>query len=139
MQSPCCASPVIPDLATLAETIPDRELNMTTTLEDQFLNTMMIQSGAESTAEAVAIVPQDWPATGNWSLINLLCHRAFAAFRNQAAIRNFGVYYYGDFGPGDTVTAVSRKVVRGRLSWLEATMTRDSVLVAIATAPYDDL
>ncbi|OJJ66183.1 hypothetical protein ASPBRDRAFT_666591 [Aspergillus brasiliensis CBS 101740] len=42
MQCPCCASPDFPDLATLAETIPDRELNMSTSLEDQFLNTLMI-------------------------------------------------------------------------------------------------
>ncbi|RDH26464.1 hypothetical protein BDQ94DRAFT_177782 [Aspergillus welwitschiae] len=139
IQCPCCASPDIPDQATLAETIPDRELNMSTTLEDQFLNTLRIQPGAESTAEAVAIVPQDWQATGDRSLISLLCHRAFNAFRNQAAIRTFGIYYYGDFGPGDTLTAVSRTVVRGRLTWLEATVTRDSVLVAIATALYDDL
>ncbi|BCR99737.1 uncharacterized protein AKAW2_50079S [Aspergillus luchuensis] len=41
-QCPCCASPVIPDLATLAETIPDRELNMSTTPEDQFSNTLRI-------------------------------------------------------------------------------------------------
>ncbi|PYH67079.1 uncharacterized protein BO88DRAFT_466327, partial [Aspergillus vadensis CBS 113365] len=129
--------PVIPDLATLAENIPTRELKMSTTLRDQFLSTLRIQPGAESTAEAVAIVPQDWQATGDWSFISLLCHRAFNTFRNQAAIQNFGIYYYGDFGPGDTLTAVSRTVVRGRLTWLQA--TRDSVLVAIATALYDDL
>ncbi|GKZ95674.1 hypothetical protein AnigIFM59636_009682 [Aspergillus niger] len=134
MQCPCCASPDILDLATLAETVTDRELNMSTSLEDQFLNTLIILSGAESAAEAVAIVPQDWLATGNLSLINLLCHRTFAAFRNQSAIQNFSVYYYGDFGAGDTVTAVYRKVVRGRLTWLEATVTRDSVLLAIAPA-----
>ncbi|PYH67012.1 uncharacterized protein BO88DRAFT_427224 [Aspergillus vadensis CBS 113365] len=123
IQCPCCASPDIPDLATLAETIPGQELSMSTSLEDRFLNTLMIQSGAESAAEVVAIVPQDWLATGNWSLINLLCHRAFAAVRHQAAIRNFGVYYYRDFGAGDTLTAVSRTVVRGRLTWLETTVT----------------
>ncbi|OJZ81144.1 hypothetical protein ASPFODRAFT_52169, partial [Aspergillus luchuensis CBS 106.47] len=99
MQCPCCASPDIPDLATLAETIPGQELSMSTSLEDQFLNTLMIQLGTEFTAEVEATVPQDWLATENWSLINVLCHRVFAAFRNQAAIRNFDVYYYGGFGP----------------------------------------
>jgi len=32
---------------------------------------------------------------------------------------------------------VARRVFRSRLSWLEATVARDSVLVATATALYD--
>jgi hypothetical protein len=63
-------------------------------------------------------------------------HLLFSTFRHQEGIRNFSVYYYERFIPGDTLNAMARRVFRRQLSWLEATVTRDSVLVATATAQY---
>jgi hypothetical protein len=61
----------------------------------------------------------------------------FSTFEYQGGIRNFSVYYYERFRPGDTLTVVSRRVFRRQLSWLEATVARDNVVVATATALYD--
>jgi hypothetical protein len=83
------------------------------------------------------VVPQDRRAAGNYLLVDLICHRLFSTFRHQEGIRNFT--YYERFIPGDTLTVVARRVFRRQLSWLEATATRDSVLVAIATALYHDV
>ena len=139
-ECPCCASPPLPDLETLAEAIPDRGLDtpgLPSTLEGQFLNSMSLLSAAESSTRAAAIVPQDRLANGHWPLVTLLCHRVFDARGDRAEIRNFSVFHYGTFGPGDVLTAVSRKVIRDRLTWLEATVTRDRVLVATAAALYE--
>ena len=70
-------------------------------------------------------------------MVTLLYHRVFNACGDQAKIRKFGVFYHGTFGPGDVLTAVSRKVIRDQLTWLGATVTRDGELVATATAIYD--
>ncbi|KAL3469044.1 hypothetical protein BJX99DRAFT_265560 [Aspergillus californicus] len=136
----CCASPPLPDLETLAEAIPDHGLDtpgLSSTLEGQFLDSVSLLPAAESSTQAAAIVPHDRQADGHWLLVTLLCHRVFDACGDQAKIRNFGVFYHGTFGPGDVLTAVSRKVTRDRLTWLEATVTHDGALVAIATALYD--
>jgi hypothetical protein len=130
----------LPDLATLAEAISDRGRDtpeLSSTLEGQFLDSVSLLPAAESVAQAAAIVPHDRQANGNWLLVTLLCHRVFDACGDQAEIRNFGVFYHGTFGPGDVLTAVSRKVIRDQLTWLEATVTRDGALVATATALYD--
>ncbi|OJJ52273.1 hypothetical protein ASPSYDRAFT_52173 [Aspergillus sydowii CBS 593.65] len=136
----CCASPSLPDLETLAEAIPDRELDrpgLSSTLESQFLDSVSLLPAAESSTQAAAIVPHDRQASGHWLLVTLLCHRVFDACGDHAEIRNFGVFYHGTFGPGDVLTAISRKVIRDRLTWLEATVTRDGALVATATALCD--
>jgi hypothetical protein len=83
------------------------------------------------------VVPQDRRAAAHYLLIDLLCHRLFSTFRHQEGIRNFSVYYYERFIPGDTLTVVARRVFRRQLSWLEASVARGSVLVATATAQYD--
>ncbi|OJJ52019.1 hypothetical protein ASPSYDRAFT_165341 [Aspergillus sydowii CBS 593.65] len=133
----CCASPPLPDLETLAEAIPDRELDtpgLSSTPEGQFLDSVSFLRAAESSTQAAAIVPHDRQANGHWLLVTLLCHRVFDACGGHAEIRNFGVFYHGTFGPGDVLTAVSRKVIRDRLTWLEATVSREGALVATATA-----
>lgn len=140
-ECPCCASPPpLPDLEPLAEAIPDRGLETTalpSTLEGQFLDSVSLLPAAASSSRAAAIVPHDRQATGHWLLVTLLCHRVFDACGDRAELRNFGVFYHGMFEPGDVLTAVSRKVIRDRLTWLEATVTRDGALVATATALYD--
>ena len=139
-ECPCCASAPLPDLETFAEAIPDCGLGtpgLSSTLEGQFLNSVSLLPAAESSTRAVAIVPQDRRANDDWSLVTLLCHRVFDACGDRAEIRNFSVFYYGTFGPGDVLTAVSRKVIRDRLTWLEATVTRDRALVATAAALYE--
>ncbi|KOC07045.1 hypothetical protein AFLA70_559g000420 [Aspergillus flavus AF70] len=127
LECPCCRLPPVPELPTLAETIPQLDLNTSATLEERFLRTLAIQSQVGSTVRAA----------GYRLLIDLLCHRMFSTFRGQGGIRNFSVYYYERFLPGDTLTAVSRRVFRRQLSWLEATVARDSVVVAMATVLYD--
>ncbi|KAL2838687.1 hypothetical protein BJX68DRAFT_279749 [Aspergillus pseudodeflectus] len=134
---PCCRLPPVPELFTLAEAIPQLDLNKSATLEERFLKSLAIQPAVGSTVRATAVVPQDRRAAGHYLLIDLLCHRLFSTFRDQEGIRNFSVYYYERFIPGDTLTVVARKVFRRQLSWLEATVARDSVLVATATAQYD--
>jgi hypothetical protein len=139
-ECPCCASPPLPDLEPLAEAIPGRGLDtsgLPSTLEGQFLDSVSLLPAAESSTQAAAIVPHDRQANGHWLLVTLLCHRVFDACGDRAELRNFGVFYYGTFGPGDVLTAVSRKVIRDRLTWLEATVTCDGALVATATALYD--
>lgn len=139
-ECPCCASPPLPDLDTLAEAIPDPGLDtpgLPSTLEGQFLNSVSLLPAAESSTRAAAIVPQDRQANGHWSLVTLLCHRVFDTRGNRAEIRNFSMFYHGTFGPGDVLTAVSRKVIRDRLTWLEATVTRGRALVATAAALYE--
>ncbi|KAL4862651.1 hypothetical protein BDV12DRAFT_207094 [Aspergillus spectabilis] len=124
----CCASPPLPDLATLAEAISDRGRNtpgLSSTLEGQFLDSVSLLPAAESAAQAAAIVPHDRQANGHWLLVTLLCHRVFDACGDQAETRNFGVFYHGTFGPGDVSNLA------------ETTVTRDGALVAIATAFYD--
>jgi hypothetical protein len=133
---PCCRLPTVAELSTLTEDIPQLDLNKPATLEERFLKSLAIQPAVESTVRAAAVVPQDRRAAGNYLLVDLLCHRLFSTFRDQEGIRNFSVYYYERFIPGDTLTAVARRVFRRQLSWLEATVTRDSVLVATATAQY---
>ncbi|GLA55966.1 hypothetical protein AnigIFM63604_003314 [Aspergillus niger] len=135
-ECPDCRLPSVPELSTLAAAIPQLDLNTSATLEEQFLETLAIHSAVGST-RAAAVVPQDRRAAGHYVLIDLLCHRMFSTVRHQGGIRNFSVYYYARFLPGDTLTAVSRRVFRRHLSWLEATVARDSVVVATATALYD--
>ncbi|KAL2801654.1 hypothetical protein BJX63DRAFT_442049 [Aspergillus granulosus] len=134
---PCCRLPPVPELSTLAEAIPQLDLKKSATLEELFLKSLAIQPAVGSTVQTTAVVPQDRRAAGHYLLIDLLCHRLFSTFRHQEGIRNFSVYYYERFIPGDTLTAVARRVFRRQLSWLEATVARDSVLVATATAQYD--
>ena len=136
-ECPCCRLPPVPEPSTLAEAIPQLDLNNSATLEERFLKSLAIQPAVGSTIRAAALVPQDQRAAGHYLLIDLLCHRLFSTFRHQGGIRNFSVYYYNRFIPGDTLTVVARRVFRSRLSWLEATVARDSVLVATATALYD--
>ncbi|CEL11736.1 hypothetical protein ASPCAL14833 [Aspergillus calidoustus] len=136
-ECPCCRLPTVPELSTLAEAIPQLDLKEFATLEERFLKSLAIQPAVGSTVRAAAVVPQDRRAAGNYLLVDLICHRLFSTFRHQEGIRNFT--YYERFIPGDTLTVVARRVFRRQLSWLEATVTRDSVLVAIATALYHDV
>jgi hypothetical protein len=134
----CCASPPLPDLEILAEAIPDRGSNtpgLSSTLETQFLDSVSLLP-AESSIQATAVIPHDRQAKGHWLLVTLLCHRVFDVCGDQVEIRNFGVFYHATFGPGNALTAVSRKVIRDGLTWLEATVTRDGALVATASALY---
>ncbi|KAL2785331.1 hypothetical protein BJX66DRAFT_315013 [Aspergillus keveii] len=136
----CCASPPLPDLATLAEAISDRGSDtpgLSSTLESQFLESVSFLPASETRIQAAAVIPHARQAKGHWLLVTLLCHRVFDAWGDQVEIRNFSVFYHATFGPGDVLAAVSRKVIRDRLTWLEATVTRDSALVATATALYD--
>jgi hypothetical protein len=136
----CCASPPLPDLETLAEAIPDRGSNtpgLSLTLESQFLDSVSLLPAAESSIQATAVIPHDLQVKCHWLLVTLLCHRVFDACGDQAEIRNFGVFYHATFGPGDVFTAVSRKVIRDGLTWLEATVTRDGAVVATASPLYD--
>ncbi|EAW11452.1 uncharacterized protein ACLA_091500 [Aspergillus clavatus NRRL 1] len=135
---PCCRLPSVPELSTLAEAIPQLDLNKSVTLEEQFLKSLAIEPAVGSTVRAAAVVPQDQRAAGHYLLIDLLCHRLFSTFGHQEGIRNYSVYYYEHFIPGDTLTVVARKVFQRQLSWLEATVARDSILVATATAQYDN-
>lgn len=137
LECPCCRLPPVPELPTLTEAVPQLDLNTSATLEGRFLETVAIQPTAGPTVRAAAVVPPDRQAAGYYPLVDLLCHRMFSTFRHQGGIRNFSVYYYERFLPGDTLTVVSRKVFRRQLSWLEATVARDSVVVATATALYD--
>ncbi|KAL2841286.1 hypothetical protein BJX68DRAFT_278658 [Aspergillus pseudodeflectus] len=134
---PCCRLPPVPELSTLAEVIPELDLNKSATLDERFLKSSAVQPAVGSTVRVTAVVSQDRRAAGHYLLIDLLCHRLFSTFRYQEGIRNFSVYYYERFTPGDTLIVVARRVFRRQLSWLEASVARDSVLVAIATAQYD--
>ena len=126
----------MPDLKPLAEAILDRRLDTPgrlSTLEGQLLDSVSLLPAAKSSAQAAAIVPQGGQANG----VTLLYHRVFDACGDRAEIRNFGVLYDRTFGPGDVLTAVSRKVIQDQLTRLEATVTCDGALVATATALYD--
>ncbi|PLB55525.1 hypothetical protein P170DRAFT_422061 [Aspergillus steynii IBT 23096] len=140
-ECPYCVSPSIPDLATLAETIPDGESGTLSlaTLEDQFLRTVVNQPATESTTQVISIVPRDQRSSAYWSLVTLLCHRTFATYGNQTSIRNFSVSYHTKFEPGDVLRAVCRKVTQRRLIWFKATVTQNDVLVANASALYDEI
>ncbi|KAH8430027.1 uncharacterized protein LDX57_007698 [Aspergillus melleus] len=140
-ECPCCVSPPIPDLATLAEAIPDGEPGTLSlvTLEDQFLRTVVNQPATESTTQVISIVPRDQRSSSYWPLVTLLCHRTFATYGDQTSIRNFSVSYHTKFEPGDVLRAVCRKVTQRRLTWLKATVTRNDVLAANASALYDEI
>ncbi|GAA93344.1 hypothetical protein AKAW_11455 [Aspergillus luchuensis IFO 4308] len=114
-ECPCCASPPLPDLEPLSEAILDRRLDspgLPSTLEGQFLDSVSLLPAAESSAQAAAMVSQDAQANGHWLLVTLLCHRVFDACGDRAEFRYFSISYYRTFGPGDVLTAVSRKVIQ---------------------------
>jgi hypothetical protein len=91
VECPCCRLPPVPELSTLAEAIPQLDLNTSATLEEQVLKTLTIQPTVGSTVRAAAVVPQDQRAAGYLLLIDLLCHRMFSTFKHQGGIRNFSV------------------------------------------------
>ncbi|PLB48224.1 hypothetical protein P170DRAFT_476858 [Aspergillus steynii IBT 23096] len=113
-ECPCCAPSPLPDLEGLGEAIQECRLD---TLEGQFQGS----------------------ANGHWLLVNLLCHQVFDKCGDRSRIRNFSMCYYGKFGPGDLLIAVSRKITWDRLIWLEATVTRGGIPVATATALYNKI
>ncbi|KAH8430055.1 uncharacterized protein LDX57_007761 [Aspergillus melleus] len=135
-ECPCCTPSPLPDLKDLGQAIPECRLD---TLEGQFQDSVSFQPTTEFSTQAVAIVPHDQQANGYWLLVNLLCHRVFDKCGDRSKIRNFSVFYYGKFGPGDLLMAVSRKITRDGPTWLEATVTRGGILVATATALYDKI
>ncbi|RDK41039.1 hypothetical protein M752DRAFT_284538 [Aspergillus phoenicis ATCC 13157] len=112
-ECPGCRLPSVPELSTLAAAIPQLDLNTSAMLEERFLKTSAIHSTVGPTVRAAAVGPQDRRAAGHYVLIDLLCHGIFSTVRHQGGIQNFS------------------------LSWLEATVARDSVVVATATALYD--
>ncbi|CEL12006.1 hypothetical protein ASPCAL15100 [Aspergillus calidoustus] len=120
----------------LFQTVGSNTPGLSSTLESQFLDSVSLLP-AEFSIQATAVIPHDRQAKGHWLLVTLLCHRVFDACGDQVEIRNFGVFYHATFGPGDVFTAVSRKVIRDGLTWLEATVTRDGAVVATASPLYD--
>ncbi|PYH50916.1 uncharacterized protein BO96DRAFT_351356, partial [Aspergillus niger CBS 101883] len=52
-------------------------------------------------------------------LISLFYHQTFNIFQNQAAIQTFNIYYYKNFGSGNTLTTISQIIIQGRLTWLK--------------------
>ena len=141
-ECPCCAPSPLPGLQALGEAIPEctlGTLGLASTPEGQFQASVSFQPTTEFSTQAVATVPHDQQAKGHWLLVNLLCHRVFDKCGDRTRIRNFSVFYDGTFGPGDLLTAVSRKTTRDGLTWLEATVTRGGMLVATATALYDEI
>ncbi|KAH8430154.1 uncharacterized protein LDX57_007824 [Aspergillus melleus] len=135
-ECPCCAPSPLPDLEALGEAIQECRLD---TLEGQFEGSVSFQPTTEFSTQAVAVVPHDQQANGHWLLVNLLCHRVFDKCGDRSRIRNFSVCYYGKFGPGDLLMAVSRKITWDGPTWLEATVTRGGIPVATATALYDEI
>ncbi|KAH8430096.1 uncharacterized protein LDX57_007766 [Aspergillus melleus] len=136
---PCCATPPMPYPAPPTNISPSIELGSGSfaALEDQFLQTLTIQSTSLFHAQAVAVVPNDRRAAGHWLLVELLCHRAFATFGAQNSIRKFSTFHHQRFVPGDTLFIIVRRVNQGWLTWLEADITRSDMLVASATGLYD--
>jgi hypothetical protein len=56
---PCCRLPPVPELSTLAEAIPQLDLNESATLDERFLKSLAIQPPVGSTVRATVVVPQD--------------------------------------------------------------------------------
>ncbi|KAH8430059.1 uncharacterized protein LDX57_007730 [Aspergillus melleus] len=136
---PCCVTPPLPNPITPTNIIPSIVLGSGSfaALEDQFLKTLTIQLTSSFHAQAVAAVPNDQRVAGHWLLVELLCHRTFVTFGAQHSLRKLSTSYYQRFVPGGTLLIIVRRVNQGWLTWLEANITQDDMLVATASGLYD--
>lgn len=85
----------------------------------------------------MAVLPFDRRVIGNWLLIELLCHRAFATFPNQGTVRRVSSSSHAPAGPGDVLVITAYPATHGSLRWLEATVARGDDLIAIVSALHD--
>ncbi|KAH1971166.1 hypothetical protein KXV92_006726 [Aspergillus fumigatus] len=132
-----CTSPPLEEPTHPVYPITEQGLYPYTALEERFLRTLTIFSATPLHAQAIAIAPDDHRVTRHWLLIELLCHRIFATFPDQGAIRKLSTSYYAPVGPGNVLVITARPVTEKSLRWCEATITKGNVLVAIVTALYD--
>ncbi|KAF4228973.1 hypothetical protein CNMCM8980_006461 [Aspergillus fumigatiaffinis] len=132
-----CTSPLLEEPNHPVDPITEQGLYPYTALEERFLRTLTIFSATPLHAQAIAIAPDDHRVTRHWLLIELLCHRIFATFPDQGAIRKLSTSYYEPVGPGNVLVITARPVTEKSLRWCEATITKGNVLVAIVTALYD--
>ncbi|OJZ79670.1 hypothetical protein ASPFODRAFT_54836 [Aspergillus luchuensis CBS 106.47] len=91
-------------------------------LEERLLRTLTFYSPSPFRIQAIAVLPHDSRVTKNWLLIELLCHRVFAALPDQGTIRRVSSSYHARASPGDV---------------LLITAYPGNELMAIVTALYD--
>ncbi|GFF60703.1 hypothetical protein IFM51744_10459 [Aspergillus udagawae] len=133
----CCTSPLLEEQTNSVGANTEQELFLFTVLEERFLRTLTVFSATPFHAQAMAITPHDHRVARHWLLIDMLCHRVFATFPDQGAIRKLSTSYYEPAGPGDVLVITAHPVTQGSLRWCEATITKGNMLVAIVTALYD--
>ncbi|GLA79075.1 hypothetical protein AtubIFM55763_001742 [Aspergillus tubingensis] len=129
---PCCT------------TSPSEEINPSfdvsypsAVLEERLLQTLTFYSSSPFRIQAIAVLPHDPRVTKNWLLIELLCHRVFAALPDQGTIRRVSSSYHARASPGDVLLITAYPVTQASFRWLEATITKDNELMATVTALYD--
>lgn len=123
---------------TTSTSQPDQEQSPRS-LAELLLQTLEKRSATPDCVQTTAVVPWDQRVVQHWELIDLLCQRTFAAFWDQACIRNFNMYYYQHVRPGKRIITTARRVTQNGLVWLEATVTTDNILVATGNALYDEM
>ncbi|BCR99740.1 uncharacterized protein AKAW2_50397S [Aspergillus luchuensis] len=106
-------------------------------LEERLLRTLTFYSPSPFRIQAIAVLPHDSRVTKNWLLIELLCHRVFAALPDQGTIRQVSSSYHARASPGDVLLITAYPVTQSSFRWLEATITKGNELMATVTALYD--
>ena len=129
---PCCTS------SPSEETNPSFDISYPSAeLEERLLRTLTFYSPSPFCIQAIAVLPHDSRVTKNWLLIELLCHRVFAALPDQGTIRRVSSSYHARASPGDVLLITAYPVTQTSFRWLEATITKGNELMAIVTALYD--
>ncbi|BCS00166.1 uncharacterized protein AKAW2_50507S [Aspergillus luchuensis] len=129
---PCCTT------SPSEETNPSSDVSYPSAiLEERLLRTLTFYSSSPSRIQAIAVLPYDHRVTKNWLLIELLCHRVFAALPDQGTIRRVSSSYHARASPGDVLLTTAYPATQASFRWLEATVTKGNELMATVTALYD--